>query len=155
MLEKILVCLDGSKAAEQILPYIADDAQKFGSELVLFRVVHMPGLTFPISIPGEPGTPMQTGGEMKSAVKAQKEAEEYLQDVAAKLQAERLKVGTEVAYGIPGEVIIERAREDGVTLIAISTHGHGGFRRFVLGSTAEFVLHRSSVPVLMVTGGGV
>ena len=50
----------------------------------------------------------------------------------------------------PGETIVNYAQENECTLIAIATHGHGGFRRFALGSTADYVVHHSSIPVLTV-----
>ena len=48
------------------------------------------------------------------------------------------------------EAITTYARDHGVDIIAISTHGRGGLRRLVLGSIAEQVLRDSEIPVLMV-----
>jgi nucleotide-binding universal stress UspA family protein len=152
MFEKILVCLDGSQLAEQILSYITDDAQRFHSAVVLLRVVHLPGITVPLSFPGEPGTPMQTRGAIEHVLKEQKDAEDYLEKVAGILGEKGLKTESVVLTGAPGETITEYAHENGFTVIAIATHGHGGLRRLALGSTAEFVLHHSSLPLLMVTG---
>ena len=39
MFKKILVCLDGSHLAEQILPYATDTALRFGSKLVMVQVI--------------------------------------------------------------------------------------------------------------------
>ena len=39
---KILVCLDGSKIAEQILPYAAEQARQFKSRVILFRAYIVP-----------------------------------------------------------------------------------------------------------------
>jgi nucleotide-binding universal stress UspA family protein len=61
-----------------------------------------------------------------------------------------LEVDYVVLSGNSGETIVNYAQENGCTLIAISTHGHGGFRRFALGSTADFVVHHSAIPVLTV-----
>jgi len=42
MFERILVCLDGSKLAEQILPYAKEEAVHFDSQLTLLEVVTVP-----------------------------------------------------------------------------------------------------------------
>lgn len=46
------------------------------------------------------------------------------------------------------EAICARAEELGVDLIALSTHGRTGWRHLALGSIAEAVLRRATVPVL-------
>jgi len=58
MFEKILVCLDGSELAEQILPYASEEAAKLGSTLVLLHVVHEPVATG-LNLPGLPGLPVE------------------------------------------------------------------------------------------------
>jgi nucleotide-binding universal stress UspA family protein len=47
------------------------------------------------------------------------------------------------------EAIDEYAERNRVDLIAMSTHGRTGFRRLVLGSVAEKVLRRATVPVVV------
>ena len=39
MFNKILVCLDGSSLAEQILPYVTEQAKRFNSKIILLKVV--------------------------------------------------------------------------------------------------------------------
>ena len=48
---------------------------------------------------------------------------------------------------VPKTVAHYAAAHD-VDLIALSTHGHTGFRHLVLGSVAESILRHSEVPVL-------
>jgi nucleotide-binding universal stress UspA family protein len=56
----------------------------------------------------------------------------------------------EVVPGLdPTYEILEYARANDVDLIAMSTHGRTGFRHLVLGSVAEAVLRRSTVPVVV------
>jgi len=147
MFERIVVCLDGSSVAEEILPYVTDEALAHHSRVVLLRVVSLPEVTIPIGVPGEPGIPMSTEGKEES------EADDYLRRVAEPMRKKGLDVQCAVVPGIAGETITSYARENGCKLIAIATHGHGGVRRLVLGSTADFVLHHSSVPLLIVRPG--
>ncbi|MBV8434074.1 MAG: universal stress protein [Candidatus Eremiobacteraeota bacterium] len=52
--------------------------------------------------------------------------------------------------GNPAEAIVELAREPDVRWIVMASHGRSGLGRLLLGSVAEGVLRRSSVPVVVV-----
>ena len=150
MFEKILVCLDGSKAAEQLLTVITADARRIKSKLVLLRVVSLPEVTVPISVPGVPGGPVNTEGTLKQVQSRQKEAEDYLEFIAVPLQQQGLDVEYAVVPGMSGEAIVAYAAENNITLITIGTHGHNFARRFFLGSTADYVIRHSNIPVLTI-----
>lgn len=53
------------------------------------------------------------------------------------------------AHGIPGEQIIQKSDELGVTMIIIASRGLGKIRRTILGSVSDYVVHHSSVPVIV------
>lgn len=55
-----------------------------------------------------------------------------------------------VAPGIPHKVIREQVEALGADLLVIGTHGHGGFERLLLGSTAEKVVRLATCPVMTV-----
>src|SRR5579872_6280015 len=55
-----------------------------------------------------------------------------------------------VAFGDPVEKIIEDSKSKQVDLIAIGTHGRRGMRRLTLGSVAESIVRKSTVPVVVV-----
>lgn len=59
-------------------------------------------------------------------------------------------VGTEVAYGIPTQVILERARAAGPTLIVMGGHGRGAFHEAVLGGVASRLARLAPLPILFV-----
>ena len=153
MLQSILVCLDGSTTAEEILPYAADEARAHRSRVVLLRVVSLPEITIPISIPGEPGVPMATEGALRRTREEEGRAEAYLEHIAGPLREQGLEVECVVLPGIAGEAIIGYAEGSGLGMIAIATHGHGGIRRLVLGSTADYVLHNAALPILIIRPG--
>jgi nucleotide-binding universal stress UspA family protein len=60
----------------------------------------------------------------------------------------------EVVYsaqvGDPSQVILEAADRQQADLIVLGTHGLGGFRKFLLGSTTERVLRRTKTAILAV-----
>ena len=153
MFERIMVCLDGSSAAEEILPYVTDEALAHRSGVVLLRVVSLPETTIPIGIPGEPGIPMFTEAAARRTRNEEGEADDYLRRIAEPMREKGLDVQCVVLPGVAGETITNYAQDNDCKLIAMATHGHGGVRRLVLGSTADFVLHHSSVPMLIVRPG--
>jgi nucleotide-binding universal stress UspA family protein len=60
------------------------------------------------------------------------------------------EVYTEMAYGIPAELILERARLPGPTLIVMGSQGRGLFREVLLGSVANHLARLAPLPVLFV-----
>jgi nucleotide-binding universal stress UspA family protein len=149
MFKNILVCLDGSKLAEAILPYAVEQARCFGSELVLFRVISEPG-TIGLAIPGMPGLPLETRGAEKHLIEDEREAEAYLQSIQDKLQSEeKLVVRFDKTLGAAGPSIVEYCEKNKIDLIAIATHGRSGPGRVVLGSVADYVIRHSTLPILL------
>jgi len=152
MFEKVLVCLDGSALAEAILPYITQESRRF-QKLIFLSVVHSPVVTLPVGVPGEAAGPVRTDAMLKTFKQALEDTPYYLEEKAKPLREKGLEVECAVVQGAPGPAIIDYARENGVGLIALATHGHSGLRQVALGSTAEFVLRNAGLPVLIVTPG--
>ncbi|XP_064649365.1 universal stress protein Sll1388-like isoform X2 [Lineus longissimus] len=50
----------------------------------------------------------------------------------------------------PGDALIQLSRDEHVDMVVIGTRGLGTVRRTLLGSVSDYVLHHSSVPVLVV-----
>ena len=149
MYKKILVCLDGSKRAEQILPYVTEQALRFNSKVVLFQAVPPPVVASP-GVPGVAGSQVETEEMQEKAQRAETTAEIYLGKVAQRLQRRELKVDSVVWVGPVGESIITYADSNKVNLIAIATHGRGGLKRAVFGSVADFILRNSTLPMLVI-----
>jgi len=147
--KKILVCLDGSKLAEQILPYVTEQAAHFNSKVLLFQAVPPPVAVAP-GVPGVAGPLIETEDTERVTQIAETEAEIYLEEVAQRLKKKKLKVDSVIWMGVPGESIITYAESNKVDLIAIATHGRSGLRRAVFGSVAEYVLMNSALPILMI-----
>jgi nucleotide-binding universal stress UspA family protein len=149
MFERILVCLDGSKLAEQIMPYAAEEAIRFQGKLVLLQVVQEP-VTFSPGFPGEAPVPVETDSMIARTKEAIKRARAYLGKLATPLRKRGIEVETVVVPGRPGEAILDYANTNSIGLITIATHGHSGFRRAVFGSVADYVLRESGLPVLVI-----
>ena len=70
--------------------------------------------------------------------------------LAKRLQEEGVRAEAKVRYGNPVEEILDHVTWDHIDLIAMATHGRTGLTRVVLGSVAEHVLRRTSVPMLLI-----
>jgi len=149
MFEKILVCLDGSKLAEQILPYATEEAIRFNSRVELFHVVPEPVIDTQ-GIPGATGVPIEPTGALEQMRSEQKVATDYLERVASDLRKKGIVVELVIQQGAAGEAIIGYSQDNDVGLIAIATHGRGGLGRAFFGSVADHVLRNSGLPVLVV-----
>jgi nucleotide-binding universal stress UspA family protein len=150
MFKKILVCLDGSEFAEQILPYAVEEAKRFDSQMVLLTVFNEPTLTS-MALPGFPGVPVDTRAMELRAQQDQKDAVAYLKALAARLLSENsIKAECVTVMGVAGQAVVKYATENQVELIAIATHGRSGFGRAVIGSVADYVIRQSGIPILLV-----
>jgi nucleotide-binding universal stress UspA family protein len=149
MFKKILVCLDGSELAEQILPYVKAQAKSFKSTVVLLHVTPEPVLEAP-GIPGEPGYAVQTKSMFQEMGKEMVRAEEYLDNLALGFKKMGIRTKCEILEGLAGELIVKYAQTNKINLIAMATHGRSGVGRMILGSTADFVIRESGLPILII-----
>ncbi|MFO7772625.1 MAG: universal stress protein [Dehalococcoidia bacterium] len=149
MFQRILVCLDGSELAEQILPYAMEAALGFQSKLVLLQVIPEP-VAYSPGIPGAESAPVQTGTMVEETKQALDGAKDYLEELATPLRKKSIEVETVAILGRAGEAILNYAGRNDVNLITIATHGHGGLRRAIFGSVADYVLRGSHLPVLVI-----
>jgi len=63
---------------------------------------------------------------------------------------EELRYQTDVVMGIPFQEILKQARSIQADLIVVGTHGRTGLEHVLVGSTAERLVRRSTIPVLTV-----
>jgi len=150
MFKRILVCLDGSELAEQIMPYATAEAVHFEGKLVLLQVVQEP-VVFGPALPGEAPLPIQTDAMVETTKAALNSAKQYLEKTAVPLRKKGIQVDTVAIPGRADEAILDYANTNRIDLIAIATHGRGGLRRAVFGSVADRVLRGSGLPVLVIT----
>jgi nucleotide-binding universal stress UspA family protein len=77
-------------------------------------------------------------------------AKANLKRVAQRFVPPGIRVTSRVTRGHAAPVIVQTAETEGMDLIVLSTHGHAGWERLLLGSTAEQVVRRAGCPVFVV-----
>lgn len=140
MYKCIVVPLDGSALAEQALPHALAQAAQFGAEVILLKVLE-PLRDVVYSAPAA-----ILSAEKRSAQLAR----EYLEEVAAGFRERGIAVQVVEVEGQPYVEIIRYAEEQRADMIVMSTRGHSGFSRWLLGSVADRVVRGATVPVLLV-----
>lgn len=143
MYRRILVAIDGSRPSALAL----NEAIKLAREQqASLRIVHVvdEGLTL------SPDVPSANLAEADQTLYARGKA---LLD-AAESQAREAGIQTEGALveevgHRPGHCILQQAQEWSADLIVCGTHGRRGLGRLILGSNAEHVVRRATMPVLL------
>ena len=97
---------------------------------------------------------MRTESMLKEYRKEMAEAPAYLEKQAKVLRDKGLDVECIVLQGPAGELIVKYAVDNQIELLALATHGRTGLRRVVFGSTAEYVLRKVGLPILLITPRG-
>ncbi len=139
--ERVMVMLDGSPLAEQVLPYACELASVLLAQIELVTVVT------PAMVAGHAFGGNGSGG----AGAVMDAAQGYLRKVAERLCQKGQSVQLQAtAAADPAAAILEVAQQRGAGLVALATHGRGGISRMVAGSVAEKVVRGTQVPVLLV-----
>lgn len=127
MYSKILVPLDGSRLAEQILPYVRLVAVTYNIPMELLWV-----------------------NDIEIAEWPPRSGKEYLRQATAKYLSAFKQIESIEADGKPAEVIVRHAADEPSCLIAMATHGMSGMRRWLIGSVASKVTQSAQNPLLLI-----
>ncbi len=136
-LRKILVPVDFSQCSAKALAYAIPLAQQFDAELTLLHV-----------LPAQPPIAEMGPIDVIGLEESRKELAALETKVKAELAPER--VFHVMRAGAPDTEIIRAAKEMGMDLIVVSTHGRTGLGRVLMGSVAEKVVRHAGCPVLVV-----
>jgi nucleotide-binding universal stress UspA family protein len=143
---RILVPTDFSPGAEPALGWAQSLGGAFGAEVILLHVVDLSIAAlagFPSTLAAVPAA-----GDLLDRIRV--ESDEEMRRLVARIPGAR---GI-VREGTPRSLILEVAREAGVQLIVMGTHGRTGLTHVFFGSVAEHVVRHSRIPVLTVRQQG-
>ncbi|MDD5170882.1 MAG: universal stress protein [Syntrophales bacterium] len=144
MQKKVLVPLDGSELAECALFHV----ESFAEDGCLGEVTILNVLA--IDIPWKSAYEKDFNLNVLRE-KAFTQSRKYLDGVAARLGAHGIKVKTEaMEANHPAAFICDYARDNGMDMIFVTTHGHSGIKEMLLGSVALGLLNQSHVPVYLI-----
>jgi nucleotide-binding universal stress UspA family protein len=151
VLKRILLPLDGSAVAEQMIAPASRLGELMGADFTLLRVIR------PLKAFGFPLQGSELGQEAESILSRtqevqadlNKEARQYLDSVARKFDRTTPTFKKVVEEDQPAMAILRQAEAQSADLIALETHGRRGLARMMLGSVANKVVRGASIPVLL------
>ncbi|WP_136686626.1 universal stress protein [Halorhabdus amylolytica] len=143
MVESVLVPVDGSPLSARALSFVSREFPDASVHL-LYVVDHVKA-SYDFDWTSLPGYWDDSPGE------ATNRGKDVLADARETAENANLTVvAEELAVGRPSSSIVTYATEESVDHVVMGSHGREGLSRFVLGSVAEQVLRRSTVPVTIV-----
>jgi nucleotide-binding universal stress UspA family protein len=153
-LRSIVVPLDGSKLGELALAPALELARFLGTEVVLVRAYEFPATAYYRADDFPSGAAAFIPSYAELVEEMSREAREYLDVKVKEISArEPVRVRAEIIEGPAAERIIDLARNAAGSLIAMSTHGRSGLKRWILGSVTEKVARHAESPVLIIRAG--
>lgn len=140
MYDRILAATDGSEYAQRATSHALDLARVHGADLHAVYVVETrTGYDNAIVDPAEVRANLRAEGEAALAA---------VDDEAG----DEVTLLTEMREGVPHEELDAYVTAQGIDLVVVAAKGRSAFKTALLGSTAEALLRRSDVPVLVVDG---
>ncbi len=132
---------DGSPCSLEAISHGLGLAQALSAKVHFLYVLENPAQTIWIAPESVP-----YGLELLEDLK--RAGEEAIKKALALARERGVEATGEVKEGVPIPTIVEAAK--GFDLLVMGTHGRTGLDKLLLGSVTEGVLHRVSVPVLVV-----
>lgn len=144
--KRVLVPLDSSSWAESVLPIALRIAQSRGAELVLLHAVP------DVSLTGN-SPPDARDEALRDDLRHRNErvARAYLDRIRALLPADAARTRVRLLSGEdPRRALARAVSEEAAGLVVLSARGQGAHPDLPIGSTAEYLISASTVPVLLV-----
>jgi len=154
---KIFIAYDHSKFSEYAVSWILDHSILQQSDKVIVGTVvdEEPSKVFdPLILQAA----IASGGEWlaedykRRVGELEKDASGILKKVEAQIKEKGFTVETILLSGNVQESIIDYTENNSIDLIVIGSRGIGFFKRAVLGSVSDHIIHHSKTSVLLVRG---
>jgi len=142
-IKKIILATDFSDASREAAYHALLLAQTYNAELKALHVFDISAWNIPAQYY------LTTGfeGFVDSIEETRQRGKDALKELAKSFG---IKIKTIFTEGHPGHEIVRVAEELNADLIVLGTHGYTGWKRFTLGSVAEFVVRHAPCDVLTV-----
>lgn len=139
---KILFPTDFSEGSEAAAPYVLDFAGKYGAKIFVLHVIY--DITRAAALYVSHIDTDALYEELEASAKNE------LDECSKRLFGSHGEVKKILRRGTPYEEILSYAREEGIDLIVMGSHGRKGLDRVLFGSTASKVVKNAACPVMTV-----
>jgi nucleotide-binding universal stress UspA family protein len=139
----VLVPIDGSEQSDHAIDHVLEEFE--GARVTLLHVIN----------PARAGYGAQAGIPTSSEEwleEAEAEAEELFAAARERARTHDIDIETATEIGNPSRAVVEYTEDEalGIDHVVMGSHGRSGLSRVLLGSVAENVVRRSTVPVTVV-----
>ncbi len=135
--KKILVALDGSKNSIRALSNAIQLAKQTDASIIGIFVIQ----TFPT----EMGLMITVVGKALS-----KHYKHFMQTAKTMCTKKGIEFLDVIKYGEEGKTIVSFAHKNNVDLVVVGSRGMGKLKELFLGSTSNYVIHSSKIPILII-----
>ena len=142
-IKRILVPTDFSEPSQDALAYAKGLANAFGSSLHVLHVLEdlaAHAWTTEVYVAALPGVHEEM----------ERQATERLGELLSEEEKRKYDAKLVLRTGSAFVEVVRHAREEGIDLIVMGTHGRGAIAHMLLGSVAERVVRKAPCPVLTV-----
>jgi nucleotide-binding universal stress UspA family protein len=144
-MKTIVVAVDFSNSTPGVLEMASGLAKAFGAQLHLFHAVEPePSYTAYGFTPDEFPALHAYQEEAKRRAAAKMEA------LLAQVSPDLPSATTQIAEGSPLHALLDYVKESGADFVVLGSHGHGVLASLLLGSVAEGMVRKATVPTLIV-----
>ncbi|RAW02375.1 universal stress protein [Pseudochryseolinea flava] len=142
-MKKILVPCDFSKPAINAFRHALDFASKTKATVELLHVIELPILSDSVLMP-------VLNFEKQLLKELREKTEERFEKLITKYAVKNVRINRHVLFGTPALMISDTAIKSKADLILIGSHGASGIRELFIGSNAEKVVRKSTIPVIVI-----
>lgn len=150
-MKKILVAIDYNSTAKIVADSGFELAKSMNAQLILLHVVA--DYTYYSSLDYSPILGFDSFSNLgaiqsNTVMELENAAKDYLEKI--KDQLGDTSIQTMIKEGDTGDAILEAAKESGVDVIVMGTHGRRGLDKILMGSVAQKVLRNSNIPMFII-----
>jgi nucleotide-binding universal stress UspA family protein len=144
--QRILVPLDGSQRAENVLPIVKQLAQFYNSQIHLVQVIQTPEMPRQM-----PLTPEDINLSNQVVARNREEAGHYLEQVKSRSYLDGISVQTHLITSDNAAIALHQLEEqENIDLVALSAHGYSGNHQWPYGSMVNNFILYSKVSLLII-----
>jgi nucleotide-binding universal stress UspA family protein len=148
-IKKVLAPVDLSSLSKLGVRYALEIANSQDAEVVIYNVLTVEETPFPQGAEEWVAKQTDVPKVKKTLERRSKQLERFVADEFASFTSNN-RVRLEIEIGTPYKKIVEKAKQEGVDMIVMSTHGRTGVMHMLIGSVTERVVRRAPCPVLAV-----
>lgn len=145
-IRRIVVPMDFSECSNRGLKYATALAERFDAEVMLVHAIEAP-----LNLPPQTLVNVDPGGTSIPIMDyVRQAAERRMEAVLHELANAKVRASSVIELGDVRDVVLAQAARAGADMIVMGTNGRTGLRHLLIGSIAEDVVRRASIPVLTI-----